>query len=362
MNPLFELIQFSIGTRDDFPSAPDSVEAWKALLQQVAEHSLVGITFPAIRKMSTTGAVPVEIYYPWEVAVRKIISKNQWQRKAVAELYHLFLDNGFRNCILKGQAAAAYYPQPSLRQSGDIDIWLEGSRETIMEYLRSRYEVYKTRYIHCEAKVLDNVRVEVHFTPSWMFSPFANRRLQRWFASHSDGQFSHFDDRLGCNVPTTVFNAVYMLLHIYRHVMEEGIGLRQLLDYYYVLKRLDETGRQAVVRDLKQLRLYRFAGAVMFVLRSSFLAEESILICPPDTRLGKLLQESILESGNFGHSDPVFSNPDSKTEGILAHGWRKIKRNLRYLLLSPSEILWMPWFVTWQYFWRRKHGYLYKGR
>ena len=362
MSPLFELIQFSIGTRDDFPSAPDSVEAWKALLQQVAEHSLVGITFPAIWKMSTTGAVPVEIYYPWEVAVRKIISKNQWQRKAVAELNHLFLDNGFRNCILKGQAAAAYYPQSSLRQSGDIDIWLEGSRETIMAFLRSRYEVYKTRYIHCEAKVLDNVRVEVHFTPSWMFSPFANRRLQRWFASRSDGQFSHFDDSLGCNVPTTVFNAVYMLLHIYRHVMEEGIGLRQLLDYYYVLKRMDETGRKTVVRDLKQLRLYRFAGAVMFVLRSSFLADESILLCPPDARLGTILLESILESGNFGHSDPVFANPDSKTEGILAHGWRKIKRNLRYLLLSPTEVLWMPWFVTWQYFWRRKHGYLYKGR
>ena len=36
-------------------------------------------------------------------------------------------------------------------------------------------------------------------------------------------------------IPTVEFNLIFQLTHIYAHLMNEGIGLRQLLDYYYVL-------------------------------------------------------------------------------------------------------------------------------
>ncbi len=153
-----------------------------------------------------------------------------------------------------------------------------------------------------------------------------------------------------------------MLLHIFRHVFEEGIGLRQLMDYYFLLTHLDSDDRAAVCRDLRHLGLSRFAGGLMYALRQAFMIDEGIVLCPPDKKLGTILLEKVMVSGNFGHSDPVFANRESKNEGILAHGWRKIKRNLGMLRISPSEVLWMPLFVTWQYFWRRRHGYLDKGR
>ena len=51
-----------------------------------------------------------------------------------------------------------------------------------------------------------------------------------------------------------------------------------------------------------------------------------------------------------------------KGEGLVGHSKRKLTRGLRYLLHYPSEVLGMPVFMCWQYFWRRKNGFLYKGR
>ena len=361
MNSLFELLQISVGTREAFSQIPDSLQAWRSLLDTVAEHGLLGVTFPTIGKLKEQGLLTKKVYLPWGLAADEIALKNKQQREAVADLHQRFRGDGFRCCLLKGQASGAYYPDPLRRQCGDIDLWLEGDRKKIMDYLRPRYSVHKTRYIHCDVKMLKDFQVEVHFTPSWMFAPVSNRRLQRWFAAQADAQLSHFDATLGCATPTVAFNAVYMLLHIYRHLLEEGIGLRQLMDYYYLLQHLTVEERENVLQDLRHLGLYRFAGAVMYVLREVFGMEEERMLCPPNARRGALLLEAILESGNFGHADPLFAGK-ARTEGILAHGWRKIKRNLRFLRLCPSEVCWMPFFVTWQYFWRRKNGYLYKGR
>lgn len=361
-NSFLELLQIAAGVRDNLVYVPVSLDEWTRIIREFEAHALLGVSFPALEKVSGQVEVPVIVYVSWERAAKAIQNRNVVHRKAVGEVYRTFVDNGFSCCVLKGQATAALYPRSDLRQNGDIDIWVGGGREKVMEYLRRNYKIHKVRYIHADVKMSEKIRVEVHFTPSWMFSPLANRRLQRWFTTHASEQFSHFDESLQASVPTLRFNGVYMMLHIYRHLLEEGVGLRQLMDYYFLLRHLDEVDRKVVVQDLRHLGLLRFAGAVMQVLAEVFLLEEKNMLCPPSPRKGRLLLEEIFISGNFGRSDPVFANKQSKKEGILAHGWRKIKRNLRFLILSPSEVLWMPFFVTWQYFWRRKHGYLFKGR
>lgn len=360
MNALIELLQISLGSRDSFSEPIIKMEDWLVLLKAVEAHSLIGVTYPAIEKMGRQGLVPVEIVLPWEIAVGKIRKKNMRQRAVAGELYRTFGEEGFRSCILKGQSMAACFPDPSLRQTGDVDIWMEGDRDAIIAFLRSRYSVSKVRYIHCEFKSPEGLDIEAHFTPSWMNAPWSNRRLQRWFTDNSDAQFSHFNAALGFNVPTLAFDAVYILIHIYRHVLEEGIGLRQLLDYYHVLRLMTDADRLQAVRDLRHLKLYRFAQAVMFVMQDVFGMDASYLICEPDVRLGAFLKESIMISGNFGQADP--RNANSRKQSLVVHGWHKFMRNLRFWRFSPSEALFMPLFVTWQYLWRRRHGFLHNGR
>lgn len=360
-NPFFELLQISVGTREAFSGVPDSLQAWQRLMNVVADHGVIGVTFPVIKKLFNQGAVPKDVIIPWGLATEEIVRKNKRQIEAGAYLYRKLREDGFRNCLLKGQASGAYYPDPLLRQSGDIDLWVEGGRDDVLAYLREGFTTRHVVYHHCEARIFKDVSVEVHFLPTWMNNPFVNHRLQKWFSALSDTQFSHYDPTLCCCVPTCQFDGVFLLVHILRHLLSEGIGLRQLLDYYYVLQHLTPEDRIAVLRDLQHLGLDSFAGAVMHVLREVFGLGEAQVLCPPNARRGALLLDAILESGNFGAADPLFAGK-AKTEGMIAHGWRKCKRNLRFLQLCPSEVIWMPFFVTWQYFWRRKHGYLYKGR
>ena len=361
MNTFFELIQMAIGRREALSNPPQVRSEWEELCSVCAKHNMLGITFPVIDELhDTLETIPLGIYSRWAMVAEKIAKKNARLQAACKALSDRFLADGFRSCVLKGQAAAALYPDPSLRQSGDIDIWLEGERQAVVDYLRAHCEVHKVVYHHCDTKLIPDVGVEVHFTPSWMNAPCSNRRLQAWFGSIKEEQFSNYDKTLGFCVPTIRFNGVYMLVHIYRHVLEEGVGLRQLLDYYYVLKHLDDADRNAVRKDLEYLKLDKFAASVMYVLKEVFLLDDSELLYAPDKRGGSFLLEEIMLSGNFGRFDE--RNAHQKGEGLLAHGRRKTERGLRYLLHYPSEVISMPFYILWQYFWRRRHGYLYKGR
>ena len=357
---LLELIQMSVGVRDTLSQVPSDEADWQALLNEVVAHRLMGVTFPAIERLFNADKVPTGIYGSWLVMVSRIREFNERQREVSAKSYLFFQKNGYRSCILKGQAAGQLYPDPLLRQSGDIDIWVEGERKQLVSFLRGHFSLKKIVYHHCEFELGQGMHMEVHFTPSWMNGYFANRRLQRWFASVADEQFSHVEPSLGFAVPTLHFDAVYFLVHIYRHVLEEGVGLRQIYDYYYVLRQLDSAGRERACRDLKQLGLLRFAGALMYVLQKVFALDEAFFLCPPRTKGGAFLLDSVLRSGNFGHADA--RNAHEADESLLAHGRRKLCRGARLLLHYPSEVLAIPFFMVWQYFWRRRNAYLYHGR
>lgn len=360
MNAFFELLQYSLGTRTDIPSLPSDRDGWEELFKAMGQHNLLGVTFPVIDDLHDEVEIPLGVYSRWAMMAEKIQQKNVRHKEACKFLYGKFLSNGFRSCILKGQAAAALYPRPELRQCGDVDIWLEGDRKKVVNFLRERFPVKKIVYHHCDVQILKGISVEVHFTPSWMNAPLRNRRLQKYFRETSSGQFSNLDEALGFNIPTLRFDAVYMLIHIYRHVLDEGIGLRQLLDYYYVLKAIPSSGKKAVLDDLKDLGLTRFAAGVMYVLREVFAIGDPYLLMEPDMSMGKFLLDEILVSGNFGRFDP--RNAHEKGESIARHSKRKITRALRYLRFFPGEVLFMPFFMLWQYLWRRRNNYLYKGR
>ena len=360
MNTFFELIQVAIGARERLSECPGSRDEWEDLFKTTGEHNLLGITFPVIDMLHDEVEVPLGVYSRWAMMEEKTVKKNKAHREASKELHKAFLEEGFRSCILKGQAASTLYPRPELRQSGDIDIWVEGDRGKVVEYLRGHYPLKKIVYHHCDASIFKGISTEVHFTPTWMNSPCRNKRLQAYFKKVAVEQFSNFSDELGCCIPTLRFNAVYMLIHIFRHFLEEGIGLRQLLDYYYVLKAMTSDDRAAVCRDLGELGFMKFAAGVMYILKEVFIAPDEILLTEPDKRMGAFLLEEVLISGNFGRYDP--RNAHEKGEGKLKHTKRKVNRALRFLKYFPGEVIWMPGFMLWQYLWRRKNNYLYKGR
>lgn len=356
MNTFFELIQVAMGVRDKLSAIPQDRAEWEALYSVAGRHNLLAFTFPVIDRLHDEVEVPLGVYSRWAMVCEKIIQKNKRMNEACRQLYNGFLEEGFRSCILKGQAAAAYYPRPELRHCGDIDIWLEGGEKRIMDYIKPRYPIRVVFYHHCEVAMLKGINVEAHFMPSWMNSPLADRRLQKYFDSVAEEQFGHYDEALGFCVPARHFDAVYLLIHIYRHLLDEGIGLRQLLDYYYVLKALDPQDRSIAIADLKKLKLMKLAAGVMSVMKEVFNLDEELMLCPPDEKQGAFLIEEIMASGNFGRFDE--RNRHVEHEKRVMHARRKLTRAMRYLAYYPSEVLSIPVFMVRHYFWRLFRGYL----
>ena len=352
----FELLQISLGHRTEFSHAPTEDE-WRELYLLSKKQALLGIALIGIERLPDTQRPIRPLLLQWIFATERIKEINSQLDKTAVIISQKFYNDGFRNVILKGQGVAQYYKIDNLdkfRAPGDVDIWLDGTRKDIVEYVRNIMPNSKVVYHHADFPKIDNVEVEVHFTPSWMNSYFTNRKLQHYF-NQSRAELFQANSSNGIPVPTLAFNRVYILIHIYRHLFHEGIGLRQLMDYYYVLHQgFTEKEREETMHVLCELKMKRFASAVMWVMQKAFEMEDIYLITKPNKIEGQFLLNEIMRSGNFGQYDKLMLRKSKESD--LSYGLRKIKRNLRFVQSYPSEVLWSPIFKIWHFFWRKNNN------
>lgn len=204
--------------------------------------------------------------------------------------------------------------------------------------------------------MINGIAVELHPTPAILNNPLYNHRLQKWLKRNVDLQCSNVvelpDDAGEIAVPTCAFNVVYQLIHLYHHYFYEGVGLRQIVDYYYVVIS-DEALiiRDTLQEELKHLGLWKFAGSVMYVLHEVLGLPEEKMIAPMDEKRGKLLLAEILSGGNFGQYDEQYGFGHSS----FGHNIQRLCRDLRLVRFYPAEALSEPIFRTWHFFWRMKN-------
>ena len=359
----FDFLRFCIGATTE--GIPESVKDadWGVLYGIAKKQALIGVLFHGIQQLPKELAPDGDLLMTWMGMAQRIKQQNMCLFIDSAKVCKNFKDAGFRNCILKGQGNALLYPNPYMRTPGDIDIYLNGGRKRIMEYVDKVCPNQVMRYHHVDFPVM-KTPIEVHFTPSYMFCPWHNRRMQKWFGKVMDLQCSNvvtLPDGYGeITVPTLSFNVVYILSHLYRHVFTEGIGLRQLLDYYFVVVKwhtdltdltdLDSKDLAALQRDLKWLGFWKFAGAVMYVLHEVFGLEEEKMIAPINEKEGAFLLDEIMRGGNFGQYDDRLG--DKTGEGKVHRYFRMSLRNMRFVKHYSSEALCEPLFRTWFFFWK----------
>lgn len=278
---------------------------WRELYAFAKKQALLGFCFQGIERISNEypeelkrNSIGQDLLMEWMGMAQRIRLQNMKVNVVAGKLYSQLRKDGLRCCILKGQGNALMYPEPYSRTPGDIDMWVNAERSSITEYAKEHFILGDdVRYHHLETS-MDGVPVELHFMPGIMNNPIYNLRLQKWFKRNADLQCSNIvslpDDAGEIAVPTTTFNIVYQLCHLYHHFFDEGIGMRQIIDYYFVVKRWHTdhtklTDLAALLRELKHLGLWKFAGAVMFVLHEvSGLSEEKMIV-PMDEKRGRLL-------------------------------------------------------------------------
>ena len=449
----FAFLRYCLGYKGDMSRVVASMD-WQMLYSFASKQALLGLCFEGIERLGEEypeelklNPIGRKLLMTWMGKAQQIRRQNMKVNAVASKLFSMLREDGMRCCVLKGQGNALMYPNPYSRTPGDIDVWINASRERIMEYASKKFELGDDiRLQHLETS-LDGVPVELHFFPCSMNNPIYHARLQKWFRRNADLQCSHIvglpDEAGDVAIPTTAFNVVYQLTHLYHHFFDEGIGMRQIIDYFLVVNdfsknvflnndlsnpsvnfsnhpvplskegstfspspsslgsgdvtapsrcseplrskdggpskvspdcagwdRLaiegDNSGGSAtavtssastaldvVQRELKYLGLWKFAGAVMYVLHEALGLPEEKMIAPMDEKRGKLLLAEILNGGNFGRHFTKYGH--FTQQGMAKKYFLKIWRNMHFVRYFPAEALSEPIFRTWHFFWRLKH-------
>ena len=234
----FDFLRFSIGSAKKIPGSLKEAD-WKELYAIAQKQCLVGVLFDGIKKLPAEHVgMKKELLLQWMAESQMLEKANVRLNDAAIQVSEWFWKKGFRTCILKGQGNALMYPNPYSRTPGDIDIWVEGGDKRVISFVRSISPHEKACYHHIEFPSYKGVEIEVHYRPSFLLCFWHNRKLQKYYERVKEEQFSHrvmLGEQGEIAIPTVEFNLIFQLTHIYAHLMNEGIGLRQLLDYYYVL-------------------------------------------------------------------------------------------------------------------------------
>ena len=234
----FDFLRFCISSAKEIPGSLKEAD-WKELYAIAKKQCLVGILFDGIKKLPAEHVgMKKELLLQWMAESQMLEKANVRLNDAAIQISEWFRKKGFRTCILKGQGNALMYPNPYSRTPGDIDIWVEGGDKRVISFVRSISPHEKACYHHIEFPSYKGVEVEVHYRPSFLLCFWNNRKLQKYYERVKEEQFSHrvmLGEQGEITIPTVEFNIIFQLTHIYSHLMNEGIGLRQLVDYYYVL-------------------------------------------------------------------------------------------------------------------------------
>lgn len=360
----FELLRVGIGTQSAL-SRCLTADEWQGVFEMARKQSVVGVAYAGVCRLPETMRPEEELMMMWTGLATKIQEKNLQMNRAAQKVADNFRTEGFISSVLKGQAIASLYgPLALLRQSGDVDVILDAPRDRIVKYVTNITPKTHIMSHHIDFPVNRNVSIEVHFKPTEMCNPFTQKRLMRWYRRNYKNVYEHTvvlsdGGELAC--PAPALNLVFVLLHLYKHLFAEGVGLRQLMDYYFVLTdalgKVDDATWKDVAGTMCELHLKGVAQAVLWVMQRVFGMEEERLECickklnfNMDANEGEWLLNDVMKNGNMGHGrENWFRHDDSP--------WLRFRKmvaaNARLLVHYPEETLWFPFFKIWHYPWRR---------
>ncbi len=344
-----------VETEDPYKDLPDikDEDEWRFLMWIARRQVVQGIMERGLRTFPADRRPPRKVLFEAIMHSQNFAAHNIKMNRVSVKVSEMLQQAGFKCCILKGQGNALAYPDPSARVPGDIDVWVAAPAERVISFARKSLPDAFACYHHVDFSKCDDVEVELHYRPAFLNNPIHNRRLQKWFLQKADEQCSNsveLGDGAGrINVPTDSFNRIFQMAHIMNHVVHEGLGMRQLMDYYFLLKKGFTPEEQELdAQLLRRFGLYDMAAAVMYTLQQLFALPTAEMIVPQDKRRGRVLLHEVLSGGNFGHGSIEFRKARTQWDRNML----RLRRDMKLLTLFPSECLWEPFFRLWHFFWR----------
>lgn len=326
---------------------------WQAIYHQAVRQTVVGMAYDGLSQLPVGLRPSRNLLLQWYGQVRLIEQGNAQIDGVLSEVIERYHTAGLHPVLLKGQGVGQYYPNPSHRQPGDIDLYwgtdCPRANQEITSWPGVKFE-HETSY-H-QSYVWQGIDIENHSKYVDFYSA-KNRRLWRAFSEKvalTDGE-KQVCGHQTVLVPSPTMNAVYLYLHLQHHFLQVGVGLRQVCDWLCLLRSRRQQIDGAVLKEAVQ--------GLPFLQSMKALAYVAVtyLHCPLDLfpfiwdedatcRDGELMLSEIMKTGNFGHDTPTMrSFKRGRFLGNLRSYSLALRRHVSIYRLCPSEVRAYP--ITW---------------
>lgn len=327
---------------------------WSQILRFGKEQSLLGLLWTGLQHENYSIEDKVD-FLRFYGLVQQIRQRNAIMDAAVVSLCQQMSEQGIRIFVFKGQPLATLYPDTSLRQSGDVDFYCHPEDwQRAMAWFRSEWGVVPN-VLNTEKDVefrYNGIDYEMHrkmtlFMCSKHSCYWENVVMPEILANLGTAKIN------GYGVPTLspVHNVLFVFVHIFQHLISDGVGLRQFCDWMITLKHMPQDKKcvDMLDRHLTSIGMKNaFVGLGAILTDYLGLATEDFpfSISKEDHRKAPALMENILEMGNFGHNKMY-----KKNHGIL-HGIQHLSRITMQSCLfghyAPAEAWWrIPYMFKW---------------
>lgn len=323
-------------TGQDIPTSLSDKEG-EGVLSLAKQQTLPGLIIDALFRHNVKISQP--LVFESIGLLERIKQNNRLVNGGIARLNGLLAEQGVSYIIVKGQVVATYYPDPLLRQAGDIDFYCDEHY-----FAKARKLINEEWGINASAGGSDkhiefsykDVIYEGHFSLISLYSKRNNCYWQK-ILNEDKGMVVNID---GIDVKTLspTLHALYIFLHLYHHLMELGVGLRQFCDWAMLLhacqKDIDQKQLRNHLQVLGMEKAYRACGSILVDYMGLPEKEFGYQLTYNDRKYGKKILDVVFYRGNMGHYNKRngFSGWKHKIEAIGI----KTSHFFKFMSLAPS--------------------------
>lgn len=307
------------------------------LLQEAEKQAVSGLVIDALIRNDVR--IPQEILFN-SIGLQEQIKQSSLKlNEGVKSLHQIFSNNNVSYVVVKGQVVASYYPDPLIRQSGDVDYYCNNdnfpkSLKVVKDSWNINPDIEESSiHIHFEK---DSVTYEGHYSLALLY----NKKKNAYWQKILDEDMGATVDIGGVKVVTLspTIHALYIFLHLYRHLMELGVGLRQFCDWAIILHYCkDCIDHHKLQQHLKVLGLemaYRACGSILVDYLGLPQKDFGYTITDKDRSYGTKVLDVVLYRGNMGHFN--------KRHGYV--GWKhklevmgiKVSHFVKFMPIAPG--------------------------
>ena len=346
----------------DLPDAPaDPAALWREAYRQ-------GVFMLAL-KNAQVDSYPPSLRQEIRSAVNTFLARNLRVSQGHIGIGRLLENAGIPHVLIKGLVSAADYPEPELRQLGDVDFFVDPADVPRTEALLEAEGFAPLKKSHGTHHVYkkDGCRYELHFAIPGIPDGEKGARCRAYFRDMLERAAVRETPFGPMRTPAPFHHGLILLLHMAHHMTYGGIGLRQLCDWAVFEASLTDADLRAAFTDaLQKTGLLRFADCLTDLCVRRLGCPAGRLPAEADPAVADALLEDFFESGNFGQKDVARSR-----QAYLITSGTKNRSRLGRLLSVMLDMSYQKWPVTkkikllvpvsWAYFtilylWRAARG------